>query len=246
MSLIRTLSRRHLRTRPFPVPWRDILNDVVPFYRRLGARYVADFEVSLQVFEHEKAFVGAGGFEITEEVRVVISAAAVRLVVGLDIAYFDRLHEIVVYPAAFVHPDRKGGLLGQVDDWNIVVLSWEDVLAGLRNPRDGRDTALHEFAHVLDRATGVFDGTPTLRASGDYGPWGQILSEHFARLCENDPNELAVLGRYAATNEAEFFAVATEVYFERPKVMRRRAPDLYEVLRRFYGFDPAVELTEGD
>jgi len=227
-----------VRARPFPDAWRSILEQRVPFLDRIPAERRAKFEADLMVFAHEKTFVGAGGFEIDDEVRVVVSAAAVRLVLFLDVAYFDRVREIIVYPGAYRHPERDGVVLGEVSHWNVVVLSWEDVLAGLRNPHDGRDTATHEFAHVLDRESGAFDGTPTLRAREDYGPWGRVLSEHYLGLRARKRKQRRVLRDYAATNEAEFFAVATEVFFERPGLMKRRAPDLYEELERFYGFDP--------
>lgn len=244
MGWIRRLRRRRVRARPFPTEWRAILKARVPFSERIPSASRRKFEADLMTFEHEKTFVGAGGFEVTEEARVVISAAAVRLVVFLKIGYLDRVSEIVIYPGAYRHPKRDGAILGEVSNWSTVVLSWEDVLAGLRNPQDGQDTATHEFAHVLDRASGAFNGTPTLRAREDYAPWGQILSEHFLRLRNRGRKGRSILRDYAATNEAEFFAVATEVFFERPGVMKRRAPDLYEELQRFYGFDPAREPTE--
>ena len=238
MGWIRRLFRRRVRARPFPPEWREILAERVPFAERLPASLRPKFEADLLTFEHEKSFVGAGGFEVTEEVRVVVSAAAVRLVVALDIGYFDRVREIVMYPAAYRHPDRDGAVLGEVSDWHTVVLSWEDVLAGLRDPFDGDDTATHEFAHVLDRESGAFNGTPTLRAREDYAPWGAVLSEHYLSLRAGERGRRRVLRDYAATNEAEFFAVATEVFFERPRILERRAPELYAELRRFYGFDP--------
>ncbi len=238
MGWIRRLWRRRLDSRPFPEAWREILARHVPFVERIPDDRRAKFERDLIVFEHEKTFVGARGFEVDEEVRVVVSAAAVRLVLYLDIEVFDRVREIVIYPAAYRHPELDGAVLGQVSHWNVVVLSWEDVLAGLQNPYDGRDTATHEFAHVLDRESGAFNGTPTLRAREDYEPWGRILSEHYLKLRAGRRGHRPLLSNYAATNEAEFFAVATEVFFERPAVMKRRAPDLYEELHRFYGFDP--------
>lgn len=231
--------RRRVRSRAFPERWRPILEARAPFIRQLPVDLVPKFEADLMVFESEKSFIGAGGFEVDEEARVVISAAAVRLVLHLDIDYFDRMREIVVYPAAYKHPERDGVVLGEVSHWHTVVLSWQDVLAGLGNPRDGHDTATHEFAHVLDRETGAFNGTPTLRAREDYAPWGRVLSEHYLRLRARDPEARKLLRDYAATNEAEFFAVATEVFFERPKLMADKAPDLYQELRRFYGFDAA-------
>ncbi len=243
MGWIRKLQRRGVRARTFPAEWRAILEAKVPFATRIPPASRPKFEADLMIFEHEKSFVGAGDFIITEEVRVVISAAAVRLVLCLNISALDRVSEILVYPGAYQHPNPDGAnqdraILGEVSDWSTVVLSWKDVVAGLRNAHDGRDTATHEFAHVLDRASGAFNGTPNLRAREDYAAWGHILSEHYLRLRAGDPKERSILRDYAETNEAEFFAVATEVFFERSGMMKRRAPDLYEELERFYGVDP--------
>lgn len=245
MGWIRSLARRRVRARPFPERWRTILGERAPFVRRIPKSRQTKFEADLMVFEHEKAIIGADGFEVDEEVRVVVSACAVRLILYLDIGYFDRMNEIVVYPSAYRHPERDDIVFGEASNWHTVVLSWADVVAGLSNPDDGHDTAIHEFAHILDRATGAFNGTPALRAREDYAPWGRILGEHFVRLRSEDRKTRSVLGDYAATNEAEFFAVATEVFFERPALMRRRAPDLYAELCRFYGFDPAGGAAEG-
>ena len=239
LSWIRNRRRKKIRERSFPRHWLEIIQDYSSFVDEIPMEKMHKFQADLMVFEHEKEFIGAGGFEITEDVRVVISAAAVRLVVHLDVSRFDRVSEIVVYPSAYQHHDGGDVILGQVSDWHQVVLSWQAVAAGLKNARDGRDTATHEFAHVLDRRSGAFDGTPDLRAHEDYGPWARVLSEHFLRLRNGGRRHRKLLRDYAATNEAEFFAVATEVFFEKPRLMRDRAPDLYEELRRFYGGDPA-------
>ncbi|MEJ2718484.1 MAG: zinc-dependent peptidase, partial [Deltaproteobacteria bacterium] len=128
--------------------------------------------------------------------------------------------------------------------WGTVVLSWPAVLHGLAHPRDAHDAALHEFAHVLDRGgDGEFDGTPKLKSMGDYGPWAQIMSLHYLRLREGKKPERRLLDMYGATNEAEFFAVATESYFEKAPLMKRLLPDLYEELQSFYGGDPAEDFT---
>ena len=118
---------------------------------------------------------------------------------------------------------------------------WAFLLEGLRRPCDGHDTALHEFAHVLDRASGRFDGTPNLRASEHYRPWAQVMSRHFLKLKRGGWHQHEVLRGYGAKNEAEFFAVATESFFEKPLQMRDLTPDLYDELKRFYGFDPATD-----
>ncbi len=225
-----------------PDAWMVILRERVPFFEGLPDDLKQTLTDYVRIFAREKTFIGAGGMEITDEVKVVIAACAVRLVLRLDLSYYDRLREIIVYPYIFKHPEGEDALLGEASDWNTVVLSWPSVLEGLSNPRDGHETALHEFAHVLDRsADGAFDGTPKLRSRDNYGPWAKVMSRHFLRLRDNDSVELKVLRPYGALNEAEFFAVATEAYFEKPRRMRKRLPDLYAELQEFYGGNPAEE-----
>ncbi|NTX08663.1 M90 family metallopeptidase [Myxococcus sp. CA040A] len=238
-GIFRQLRRRRLMRRPFPPDWLGYLDARVPFFATLSPALRDDFLAKLKVFAWEKEFIGAGGLEITDEIRVVVSATAVQLVVHLDLAYYDRLREVIVYPDAFLLPDRTGMVLGEAKNWGSVILSWAAVLGGLRNPDDGHDTATHEFAHVLDRADGAFDGTPKLRSYSHYRTWASVMSEHYHGLQEGRPRERQVLDDYGAVNEAEFFAVATENFFERPTRMREKTPDLYEELKRFYGWDPA-------
>ncbi|WP_426747013.1 M90 family metallopeptidase [Myxococcus faecalis] len=238
-GLFRQLRRRRLLRRPFPSEWLGHLEAHVPFFSRLSPALREDFLAKLKVFAWEKEFIGAGGLAITDEIRVVVAATAVQLVVHLDLSYYDRLREVIVYPDAFLLPDRTGVVLGEAKHWGSVILSWAAVLGGLKNPDDGHDTATHEFAHVLDRADGAFDGTPRLRSYSHYRTWASVMSEHFHALQQGRPRERQVLDDYGALNEAEFFAVASENFFERPERMRRKTPDLYEELKRFYGWDPA-------
>jgi len=239
-GLFRSFTRRRLARRPFPEAWLPPLERRVPFFRDLEDPLRERFLTQLQVFAWEKDFIGAGGLEIDDEVRAVVSAAAVRLVLHLDLSFYDRLTEIVVYPEAFRRPGEEQWILGEAHTWGTVVLSWQSVLSGLANQEDGHDTASHEFAHVLDRATGAFDGTPELRARAHYRPWGQVMSRNYLALRRGARRARKVLRQYAATNEAEFFAVATETFFEKPDQMREQTPDLYAELERFYGCDPAA------
>ena len=229
--------RRKVRARPVPAAWLEILDRNAPFVARLDEARRARLLGDVQVLVAEKHFLGAGGLAITDEIRVTVAAAAARLVLNLDVALYDDLTEIVVYPGAYRHPDRSTdtAVLGEAHQWGVVVLSWAAVLEGLRRPADGRDTALHEFAHVLDRESGAFDGTPSLRAHDHYRPWATVMTRHFERLRRRDRTTRKVLREYGALDEAEFFAVATEVYFERPEELRQRAPDLHAELARFYG-----------
>jgi hypothetical protein len=239
ISPFRHLRRRSLLGRPFPPEWLGHLDARVPFFRALSPALREPFLDKLKVFAWEKEFIGAGGLSITDEIRVVVSATAVQLVLHLDLSYYDGLREVIVYPAAFKLPDRTGAVLGEAKHWGTVILSWQAVLTGLRNPDDGHDTAAHEFAHVLDRADGAFDGTPKLRRYSHYQAWGSVMSEHFQKLQDGQRRERQVLDDYGGLNEAEFFAVATESFFEKPRQMREKTPGLYEELKRFYGWDPA-------
>ncbi len=240
-GLIRILRRRTLAHRAIPESWLAVLNAQVPFYGRLAGESRPRFLLYLKTFVWEKLFIGAGGMEISDEVRVVIAACAVRLILNLDLSCYDRLTEIIVYPYVYSHQDDNRALLGEAQDWGTMVLSWPAVLQGLADSADGHDTALHEFAHVLDRATGAFDGTPRLRRSEDYRPWAQIMSLHFLRLRQGASPEYSVLRPYGALNEAEFFAVATEAYFNKPHQLKENLPDLYSELQKYYGGDPAGE-----
>ncbi len=239
LGLFKRWRRKRLAKRPFPKAWLPILAGKLPFYSTYPPAQQEQFRDLLKVFVWEKHFIGAQGMQITDEVRVIIAACAVRLVRFLDLSYYDRLTEIVVYPFVYQHKDMEGAVFGEAHAWGTVVLSWPAVLAGLANPRDGHDTALHEFAHVLDRADGGFDGTPELIASEDYSPWARVMTHHFFHLQKRKKPQRQVLRRYGATNEAEFFAVAVESYFEKPKQMKSKTSELYQVMQDFFGGDPA-------
>lgn len=242
---IRRWRRRKLRRRPFPGAWLPFLERQVPFFGRLPADLREPFLDRVKVFAWEKVFTGVQGMEITDEVRVVISAVAARLVLHLDLEYYDGLSEIVVYPTHYKRPDREGIVFGEAHlGFGVVVLSWPAVLHGLGDSRDGRDTTLHELAHVLDRADGTFDGTPQLHTREDYRPWAAVLGRHYEALRERQRRQRKVLRDYGAQNPAEFFAVATEAFFEKARQMKQHTPELYEELRRFYGFDPASDDLE--
>jgi len=240
-GLIRRLRRCLLARDPFPEEWLPILESSVPFYSRLPLELQSRLRDVVKVFAREKYFTGVEGMEITDEVKVLISACAARLVLHLDLSYYDRLTEIIVYPYIYKHPDSEDAILGEACfRRGTVVLSWPAVEQGIADLKDGQDTALHEFAHVLDASDGVYDGTPVLRARAHYRPWALVMSDHFLELRKRKKDERKVLRTYGAKNEAEFFAVATESYFEKPIQMLKNTPDLYEELQRFYGGDPAA------
>ena len=168
---------------PFPEAWRAILRDQVPFYAQLAPAAVPRFERKLQILVHTKHFEGAGGFVVDDRVRVVVAAAAARLIMNMPGQHYQRLGDIVIYPDDYRHPGGAHDqvVFGEAHHHGTVVLSWAAVLAGLRNPDDGHDTATHEFAHVLDAQDGSFDGTPVLKGFAAYGPWARVMSRGVPR-----------------------------------------------------------------
>lgn len=236
MNVWNHLKRWKNDDRPVPDSWRAILQQKFTPYANFSDEDRDAFEAHLKHFIWSKNWEGAGGLEVDEEMKVLVAASAARIARRLPLSVYDKLESIVIYPGTFEH--REGlGALGLAHPWGTVVLSWDAVKHGIANPHDGNDTTVHEFAHVLDFEDGLADGTPLLENGEDYRAWVRVMGKHFARL-KNQGRIKIVLDDYGALNEAEFFAVATESFFEKPSVLKRVAPDLFEVLRDFYRVDP--------
>ena len=166
-----------------------------------------------------------------------------------------RLRSILVYPSTYSsHGTRatEGGFVEEGEQsrlgesWNqgYVVLAWDSVLHGASELGDGHNVVLHEFAHQLDQEDGVADGVPLFDHPLRYGSWARVLERDFEKLIQRTSRgHDGVLDAYGATNKAEFFAVATETFFEKPHALRRRYPELYELLREFYGLEPGEWAT---
>ena len=242
--------RTRLRSQPFPAEWRRIVQRRVPYVATLPADLQLQLKQHMQVFLAEKPFLACGGLVLTEEMRVVIAAQACLLILNRPTDYFAHLRQILVYPGPFVvkrvHADGAGVLqdLRQVlsgESWSQgqVILSWEDVLDGAADPADGCNVVVHEFAHQLDQETGHANGAPQLGSRASRSQWLQVFSQEFALLQQRtEAGEASLLSDYGATNPAEFFAVASEDFFELPQRMAAEHPALYEELRRFYCIDP--------
>jgi MtfA peptidase len=237
-GLFRRWRRGKLFERELPDPWRELLSERFSFLDELADDELEHFHKHLKIFLWEKDWFGAHGLEVTDEMKLVIGGSAARLARNLPLDVYDRVREVGVYPSGFRPPDDEAfHAAGMAHDFGTVLFSWDNVKRGIATPNDGYDTTLHEFAHMLDLNSGQFSGTPLLHNADDYHCWAEILSEHFERLRDN-PDRHDIIREYGATNEAEFFAVATEAFFEKPKTLKRRAPELYEQLRQYYRVDP--------
>jgi len=250
-GILKSNRRQRLRANPFPAAWRKILENSFPLFLKLPESDQKELQEHVQVFLAEKRFEGCGGLELTDEIKVSIAAQAWLLLLQRQTEYYPRLRTILVYPSSYVAKatihsedgvvtERDIGRLGESWDTGAVVLSWDSVRAGASDIDDGQNVVLHEFAHQLDQEDGIADGAPILGRRSRYVAWARILGAEFERLrFETEQGRKTLLDQYGATNPAEFFAVATECFFEQPHQLRRKHPELYEELKQFYQQDPA-------
>lgn len=255
-SLFRHRRRRRILSEAFPQAWFDILRRNVRIYGLLASPAQIKLRDDLRIFIAERYWEGCDGLEMTDEIRVTVAAHACILTLNLQDQreWYRPVRTVLVYPESFFSAGKKSGPGGVVSEgyansgeaWHNgpVILSWADTQWGGRNAMDGRNVALHEFAHVLDMADGVTDGTPPLQSKNEYRRWHEVMTGEYQRLITDaEFGHATLLDVYGATNVAEFFAVATEAFFERGQLMRAMHPNLYEVLRSFYQHDPATWRT---
>ena len=251
LPFLRTRRRNRLRATPLPDAWWSIIDRRIPLVASLPPQAREELAGIIQILLAEKQFIGAGGLEITDEIRVTIAAQAAILILGRDTRYYPTLKTIYVYPRAYAataarqNPDgtvTEGFQPRRGESWHkgAVVLSWSDVVHGAADASDGRNVTLHEFAHQLDSEWGGMEGAPLLPSPARYRDWARVLeAEYHALMVDLHHGYRTLLDPYASTNPAEFFAVATEFFFERPTEMRSQHPELYEQLAAFYQQDPA-------
>ncbi len=243
--------RQELLASPFPAAWLRCLQVNVPAYSRLPEAQRQTLRDTTRILVAEKDWEGAGGLMLTDEIKVTVAAHAARLVLGFDGDYFPNVETIIVYPQGFLVTERRMEtrgvfaeqvlpLAGQAALQGPVIVSWADVQANLR-ARDGQNVVLHEFAHKLDMRDGAADGAPYLETDAQIEAWSRVMSTEYASLVERTQAGFRdVLNPYGAANPAEFFAVATESFFESARELQATHSELYDVLRDFYKQDPAA------
>jgi Mlc titration factor MtfA (ptsG expression regulator) len=183
--------------------------------------------------------------------QVTIAAGAARMTLGFEDEYFDHVQTLLLYPDVYVARDQvmaapgvvfEGSSAREGEAWHQgpVILSWPDVLADARGERRGHNLVIHEFAHQLDMLDGAAGGVPPLASAAAERHWNAVIDQEYVRLCEQvSAGRRTFLDSYATKNKAEFFAVASEAFFELPSGLRDRHGELYELLRDFYRQDPA-------
>ncbi len=243
--------RRRISQRAFPESWLKIVEANIPYYAKLPEQDKKELQRHILVFLSEKRFEGCGGLKITDEIRITIAAQACILLLHRKTDYYPGLSSILVYPQAYVAPVTEhlpGGIVSEGvsvrlgESWHrgSVVLSWDDVKCGAADIHDGSNIVFHEFAHQLDDAGDTAGPTSVFHNPSRYIAWARVFQKDFEKLQHKvSRNHTTFLDEYGATNPMEFFAVATEYFFELPRELRNHHPDLYRELKFFYQQDPA-------
>ncbi|MBY0513820.1 MAG: zinc-dependent peptidase [Gemmataceae bacterium] len=248
-SWLRTRRRRKLLAEPFPVRWEAILQRNVGHYPRLSPGEQALLRDTARVLVAEKQWEGCGGLFVTEEMKVTIAASAALLLLGLEHDYFARVDSVIVYPSTFRTPRPEDdweddglsddALAGQAVYRGPVILSWDEVLPEAKNPDDGYNVVVHEFAHQLDFLDNGINGTPPLDDPELARRWKYVMTvafeDHRRALKRGDATFFT---EHAGDDETEFFADATEAFFCRPHDLREENAQVFQLLAAYYRIDP--------
>ncbi len=247
-------SRRHIRARLLATALSDhqraIVAEQVPLTGKLPSELRGKLEGKINAFLNQAEFVGCNGLDVTEEMRLSIAAQACLLVVNSD-TWYDHLHTILIYPSAFksrqtehsgyVVTERETVRIGESWSRGPVVLSWAHTRQGAIDAEDGHNVVFHEFAHQIDDLSGHTDGVPNLDKSQKFADWERVFVRAYKRHVQHvQTGRETVFDAYGAAGQEEFFAVAVEVFFERPVALKHEEPAVYEQLAMLFRLEPAT------
>ena len=247
--VLRRRSNRH----GLPDGWRQILDGRSAQWRLLDDGERTQLGELADWMLRDKRWEAARDFELTDEVRTMVSAHASLLILGLDETWYDDIGSIIVRAGSMTQYNGSSGpIRGTVSggpQWidgethhgdGPLMVSWRAARREAMQLRLGRDVVLHEFAHKIDMRDGTLDGTPILDTEDQRERWVAVCTEHYdaVRFGMSGP----LIRPYAGSNVGEFFAVATETFFTRPVELAEQKPDLYEVFAGFYKQDPADRM----
>jgi Mlc titration factor MtfA (ptsG expression regulator) len=246
--------RQKIIQSPFPSTWEAIVRRNVAYFSLLTPEEQSRLRDLIKVFIAEKEWVGCGGIDLTDEMQVTIAAMACLLILNISHDFYGNVETILVYPEDVVLPERPigffetvtsplepiGPITGQAFEQGPLILVWDAVLQSIEEAGSGYNVVYHEFAHKLDMQDGIADGTPPLSNKIKYQDWAKTFSREYSKLLKDvAKGKRTFLDEYGATDETEFFAVATEHFFDQPVQMAKAVPDLYRILKDFYKQDPA-------
>ena len=243
--------REKLRSKELKPEWKEIILKNIKFYSFLSEEKKKELQGLIQIFMDEKTFEGCEGLELTDEIKITIASQACILLLGRKSDIYPTLRTILVYPHAYFAPLKQRMEDGSIiegyqarlgESWSRgqVVLAWDEIKQDTNDIFDGHNLVLHELAHQLDNESGATEGIPDFDKRSSYIVWARVLTKEYNKLI-NDiiHHKHLLLDQYGATNPAEFFAVATEHYFEKPVELKNLHPELYEQFKNFYMIDTA-------
>lgn len=233
----RTVHRKQVLAKPFREELRVILEREVAFYQALDEAGKQRFQNLAKVFLDEVRITGVRT-DVDAETEALVAASAVIPIFGFTEWEYSRLGEVLIYPDRFnnnystdAEVDRSTlGMVGVGHLSGVMILSKPDLVAGFRNSKDKRNVGIHEFAHLVDRGDGVIDGLPPGVDRETAAPWVEWVAEEL----KSRPEGRHHIDDYAYTNEAEYFAVLSEYFFEAPEVLESKAPQLYQAMQTMY------------
>ncbi len=224
----------------FPNSWRVILLKNVAFYNSLSANDKEKFEYQIQEFILNYKIIGV---KTTIDIydKLLVASSAIIPIFGFENWRYTNLNEVLIYPTTFNQGfETEGGnrkILGMVGNGYMegkMILSQQALHHGFSNESDKENTAIHEFVHLIDKIGGTIDGIPSILMEKQYTiPWIDLMNKKLDEIYQNDSD----INPYAGTNNAEFFSVASEYFFERPKLLKKKHPKLYEALEKIFKQD---------
>jgi Mlc titration factor MtfA (ptsG expression regulator) len=243
MSLVFLRKKRKKNVDPdskFPIAWRKILLQKVAFYNALAQNEKAVFEFRVQEFLVNHKVTGINTeVDITD--RLLVACSAIIPVFAFPKWHYDNLFEVLIYPNSFNENFETAGeerrILGMVGTGYMdgkMILSRKALRQGFENESDKRNTAIHEFVHLIDKMDGKIDGIPKVLLEKQYSiPWIELISKKMDEIYEQRSD----INPYGGTNHQEFFAVASEYFFERPKLLSKKHPELYKLLEEIFNHE---------
>lgn len=220
-----------------PESYKPLLNEYVTFYNDLDAEKKNQFESRMQIFLSHVRITGIGT-DVEDIDRVLIAASAIIPIFGFADWEYINLNEVLVYPDAFNEgfgqegPDRHTlGVVGTGPYQNIMILSKQELRNDFINKSGKENTAIHEFVHLIDKTDGAVDGIPEFLLSKKYVlPWLNLMQREIKQIVDNRSD----INPYGATEPSEFFAVVSEYFFERPDLLQKKHPELFELLVKIF------------
>ena len=240
--MVKFLQKKKVKvTQPVPPLLKTILQEQVPFYQQLNENRKTEFEERTIHFLTQVKVTGVK--TVVEDLdRVLIAASAIIPIFNFQGWEYPNRNEVLLYPDACDHEFEQQGddrnILGMVGSGalnQVMILSQFELRQAFINETGKNNTAIHEFVHLVDKTDGEIDGVPESLLNKQYiKPWLQLMQEKIKEIIDDRSD----INPYGATNEAEFFAVVSEYFFERPELLKEKHPELYELLLKIFHPEP--------